>query len=67
MQHLRKQLAMTLPNEVWAQSGDEWFKLTGNQWYKFSYKDIEVIIKTNANAKGVYVTSPTQQLNAVSA
>jgi alpha-galactosidase len=57
--------AMLLPDEVWVQSGTEWFKLTGSNGSKFSYKDIEVIIKTNGNAKGVYITSPTQQLNNV--
>jgi alpha-galactosidase len=56
---------MALPAEAWAQSGDEWFKLTGNNGTQFNHKDIEVTIKTNGNAKGVYVTSPTQQLNAV--
>jgi alpha-galactosidase len=57
--------AINLPNEVWAQSGDEWFQLKGSNGSKFSYKDIEVTVKTNGNAKGVYVISPTQQLNAV--
>lgn len=56
---------MGLPTEVWAQSGDEWFKLTGTNGTKFSHKDIEVVVKTNGNTKGIYVTSPTQQLNAV--
>src|SRR4051812_18141679 len=53
------------PQEVWAQSGDEWFKLTPSNGLKFSHKDIEVNVKTNGNAKGVYVKSPSQQLNAV--
>ncbi|NNU34167.1 hypothetical protein HK413_08445 [Mucilaginibacter sp. S1162] len=57
--------AIALPNEVWAQSGSEWFKLTGSNGTKYSYKDIEVTIKINGNAKGVYITSPTRQLNAV--
>jgi len=57
--------AINMPNEVWAQSGDEWFQLKGSNGSKFSYKDIEVTVKTNGNAKGVYITSPTQQLNAV--
>ena len=57
--------AMALPAEVWAQSGDEWFKLTATNGAKFSHKDIEVIVKANGNAKGIYVSSPTQQLNAV--
>jgi alpha-galactosidase len=53
------------PDEVWAQSGTEWYKLTGSNGSKFTYQDIEVTIKSNGNAKGVYVTSPKQQLNAV--
>jgi alpha-galactosidase len=57
--------AINIPDEVWAQSGDEWFRLKAANGTVFSYKDIEVKVKTNGNAKGVYVTSPTQQLNAV--
>jgi alpha-galactosidase len=53
------------PEEVWAQSGEEWFKLSGTNGSKFSYKEIEVTVKTNGNAKGIYVKSPVQQLNAV--
>jgi alpha-galactosidase len=53
------------PDEVWAQSGEEWFKLKATGGNKFSYKDIEVTVKANGNAKGVYVQSPTQQLNSV--
>lgn len=53
------------PMEVWARSGEEWFKLTLSNDSKFSYRDIEVTFKTNGNAKGVYISSPRQQLNAV--
>ncbi|WP_018617318.1 hypothetical protein [Segetibacter koreensis] len=53
------------PQEVWAQSGDEWFKLTPSNGLKVSHRDIEVTVKTNGNGKGVYVKSPSQQLNAV--
>lgn len=56
--------AINMPDEVWAQSGEDWFKLKSvNGLYR--YKDIEVKISTNGNAKGVYVTSPANQLNAV--
>jgi len=55
---------INIPNEVWAQSGNDWFKLKLSNG-SFNYKDIEVSIKTNGNAKGVYVTSPSQQLDAV--
>ncbi|QEC74899.1 alpha-amylase family protein [Mucilaginibacter ginsenosidivorax] len=53
------------PDEVWAQSGEEWVKLKGTNGTKFNYKDIEVTIKTNGNAKAIYLQSPTQQLSAV--
>lgn len=57
--------SLNAPDEVWAQSGDEWFKLNVTNGSKFSYKDIEVTVKANGNAKGIYVKSPVQQLNAV--
>jgi alpha-galactosidase len=57
--------AINLPDEVWAQSGAEWFKLKSTNGSKFNYKDIEVTVKANGNAKGVYIQSPTQQLNSV--
>ncbi|MDB5012693.1 MAG: hypothetical protein JWQ25_895 [Daejeonella sp.] len=56
---------MNVPDEVWAQSGDEWFKLTALNGNKFGFKDVEVVIKAKQNSRSVYVTSPTQQLNAV--
>ena len=56
---------MNIPDEVWAQSGDKWVKLSAENGTFFRYNDIEVTVKTNGNAKGVYVTSPTQQLNAI--
>lgn len=57
--------AISAPDEVWAQSGNEWFKLKVTNGNKFTYKDIEVTVKTSGNAKGVYIQSPTQQLNSV--
>ncbi|GAA3958645.1 hypothetical protein [Mucilaginibacter dorajii] len=53
------------PDEVWAQSGDEWFKLKGSNGSLFSYKDIHVTLKAGSISRGVYVASPTHQLNAV--
>ena len=53
------------PDEAWAQSGEEWFKLTATNGNKFTYKDIELTLKTNGNAKGIYIQSPSQQLNAI--
>lgn len=56
---------MNAPDEVWVQSGDEWFKLKGSNESLFSHKDIQVTVKAGGNSRGVYVASPTQQLNAV--
>jgi alpha-galactosidase len=55
---------MNTPNEVWGQAGAEWFqlKLSGSG---FTYKDVEVIIKTNANASGVYIQSPSIDLTGI--
>lgn len=55
---------MNTPDEVWGQSGEEWFRLkaTGNI---FSYKDIEVSLKINGNAKGVYIQSPSMPLSGI--
>ncbi len=53
------------PNEVWAQCGESWFKLSAVNGNNFSYRDINVIIKQNGNSQSVHVTSPAQQLNAI--
>jgi alpha-galactosidase len=56
---------MNAPDEVWAQSGTDWVKLTASGGSHYSYKDISVNLKTNGNALGVYASSPKQELNAV--
>jgi len=53
------------PEEVWAQSGAEWFKLKPMGDSLFSYKDIEVSIKINGNAKGIYIQSSSTVLAGV--
>ncbi|HTE12515.1 MAG TPA: hypothetical protein VK645_16140 [Chitinophagaceae bacterium] len=55
---------INMPDEVWAQSGETWFRLKANGSV-FRFNDTRVTIKTNDNVKGVYVQSPGQQLNAV--
>ncbi len=55
---------MNLPDEVWAQSGKDWFQLKlANGLY--TYKQIEVTLKQNGDALSVYVQSPGLELNAV--
>ncbi len=56
---------MNQPEEVWAQSGAEWFKLKSIGDSLFSYKDIEVRIKINGAAKGIYIQSPSTALAGV--
>lgn len=60
-----KTTLMNTPDEVWVQSGNEWFKLKSVNGSKFSFQDVEVNVKTNANSKGIYASSPSQQLNAI--
>lgn len=58
-------ILMNHPEEVWAQSGAEWFKLTSISDSLFSFKDIEVSIKIKGNAKGIYIQSPSTALAGV--
>ncbi len=53
------------PDEVWAQSGTDWVKLTATNGSHYTYKEIAVSLKTNGNALGVYASSPKQELSAV--
>ena len=53
------------PDEVWAQSGAEWFKLNPAGGSLFTFKDTEVSLKTNGNAKGVYIQSRVTALTGV--
>jgi len=56
---------MNLPDEVWAQAGAGWFKLKPAGGSLFTFNDIEVSIKTNDNATGVYIQSPKTALKGV--
>jgi alpha-galactosidase len=53
------------PDEVWAQTGAEWFRLQPSGNSLFVFNDIEVSIKAKGNAKGVYVQSPSTALTGV--
>src|ERR1700744_1743631 len=53
------------PEEVWAQFGKEWIRLSASVASSFVYKDAEVGIKTNGNAKAVNIASPTLALTGV--
>ncbi|MFI5140079.1 MAG: hypothetical protein ACHQIM_19825 [Sphingobacteriales bacterium] len=53
------------PDEVWAQTDTGWFQLKPSGGLSFTFKDIEVSLKTNGNALGVYVQSPSVGLTGV--
>lgn len=52
---------MVPPDEVWVQSGEDWFRLEGRDASTFGTRDVEVMIKSGA----VYVQCPTKELNGV--
>jgi alpha-galactosidase len=55
---------MNSPNEVWGQAGAEWFQLKSSGRV-FTYKDVEVSIKTNGNASGIFIQSPSTALSGI--
>lgn len=53
------------PDEVWGQSGADWFKLAPSGISKFVYKDVEVSFANVANANRVFVQAPTTALTGI--
>src|SRR4051794_35152500 len=53
------------PDEVWAKSGDKWFKLNHLLALSYSHGPIMVVMKQIGNALTVEARSPGMQLNAV--
>src|SRR3979411_1261369 len=56
---------MNAPDEVWAQSGKEWFRLKSSNGSIYTYNNIQVTLKQNGDALSVFAQSPRMQLNAV--
>jgi len=56
---------INMPVSVWAQAGSEWFKLQSKGHLLYAHKDIEVSLKVNGNALGVYVQSPVLALTGI--
>jgi alpha-galactosidase len=56
---------MNLPDEVWANSGQDWFQLKHSNGTNYSYKEIEVSLKQNNDVLSVFVQSPAAPLNGV--
>ncbi len=52
---------MAPPDEVWVESGEDWFRLEARNATSFGIRDVEVMIKSG----GVYVQSPSKELNGV--
>src|SRR5579862_6341841 len=55
---------VNMPDEVWAQSDEQWHKLTLSRGI-YSYQDIRVRFTNNGGALSVFAASPTLELNAV--
>lgn len=57
---------INLPDEVWAKSGEQWYKLNASKG-SYSYKDIRVRFRQAGNALSIFAASPSMPLNAVRA
>ena len=56
---------INLPDEVWAQTGTEWFKMKPNGNNLYSFNGVDVSLKINGDATGIYVQSPNALLNGI--
>src|SRR4051812_12411075 len=53
------------PDEVWAQTGDQWVKMVKGNGNRYTYRDLLVKIRDNGGAQAVDVQSPILPLQAV--
>ena len=53
------------PDEVWADAGAGWYRLTKTGAVSFTNKDIEVSLIQNGNALGVHVQSPATAITGI--
>jgi alpha-galactosidase len=56
---------INMPDEVWAKSGTEWFKLKPSNGSVFTYRDIQVKFIHKAGALSARASSPSTELNAI--
>src|SRR3954453_11041658 len=56
---------VVLPDEVWIQSQDKWYQLKASSGTKYTYKDVEVLLKHQQGLLSVFVNSPVDPLSAV--
>ena len=63
--NLPRQYLMALPDEISISSGDQQMMLSSADKLKWTYKDIEVLIKQEAMQLAVFAQSPTLALNSV--
>jgi alpha-galactosidase len=56
---------INIPDEVWAQTDAGWFQLKRSAHLLFTLDDIEVNLKQNGAAVGIYVQSPKTALKGV--
>ncbi|GAB4012712.1 hypothetical protein GCM10028808_29630 [Spirosoma migulaei] len=58
-------IALNAPDAIWAQLEDKWISLKRTNGDTFSDQDVVVTVKTNGNASGIYLQSPSQPLKAI--
>jgi alpha-galactosidase len=56
---------INIPDALWIQSGDDWYKLTTTNQSLYQYKDVVVTLQHTGGVLSVKVSSPTMPLNAV--
>lgn len=54
-----------MPDEVWVQSGADWFKLTSSNQSTYTYKDVIVTLQHAGSVLSVAVQCPTLPLNNI--
>lgn len=60
-----KNLLINYPDEAWVKLNDNWIKLIATSGSVFSYRDINVAVKTTGNARSVDIQAPDSALQAV--
>ena len=54
-----------LPDEVWIQSDNNWYRLKSSNALKYIFEDVQVMLKHKSDVLSVSVNSPTKPLNAI--
>jgi alpha-galactosidase len=56
---------INIPDQVWAQVGDQWIKLSPAGSSTFAHQDIQVRVASKNEGQAVYIQSPVSELQAI--